>query len=175
MRVDVSWKKHFFYLLNKISNMAEFEEEVTDDVTDDVETSYEEYTDNDSPTYEDYVKVKERLAKAEKSLVDYKKKAKTNTSEWEIIRFLDKNPEYEWNETEIKNYLKKWLSLNEIKKLVEPDKTWENRQKTQTTSISAGESWWSQTKSSVAELEKLPQKEYERVMDLVDNWKAVIG
>jgi hypothetical protein len=74
-------KNIYFYLLNKISNMAEFETTEVD--TDEVDTyeeveSYDETSSEDSPTYEDYIAMKERLAKAERSLVDYKKKAKTS-------------------------------------------------------------------------------------------------
>jgi hypothetical protein len=59
--------------------MAEFENDEieTQDVYDEVDN---ETSNDDSPTYEDYIAIKERLAKAEKSLVDYKKKAKNSTN-----------------------------------------------------------------------------------------------
>lgn len=149
--------------------------------TNEVETNEVE-TDQDNPTYEDYIALKERLKKAESTLVDYKKKAKnidTNgeiltKQDLEIVRFIDKNPEYEWKETEIKTLLKKWLDMKQVAKLIEPDKTLENRERTQSASISAWESWWSQAKYSIEELEKLSQKEYEKVMDLADKWQVVI-
>jgi len=62
--------------------MAEFENQDLDNDLDlsNNETDYEEdnTSEEDSPTYEDYLAVKKRLAKAEKTLVEYKKKAKTS-------------------------------------------------------------------------------------------------
>jgi hypothetical protein len=167
--------------------MAEFENQDLDNDLDlsNNETDYEEdnTSEEDSPTYEDYLAVKKRLAKAEKTLVEYKKKAKTsNWTTWEVvtkqdlelIRFIDKNPWYEWKEDEIKKYLSKWLGLSEIKRLVEPDDTFDNREKTKTTSITAWEYISSQNTYTISELEKLSQSEYEKVMTLVENWKASI-
>ncbi len=161
--------------------MAEFENEVEVEEISDTDTEVEE-TNDDSPTYDDYVKLKNRLEKAEKTLVEYKKKAKTTTSTWDaltkqdldVIRFIDKNPGYEWKETEIKSLLKKGLSMEQVKKLVEPDKTEENREKTKSASITTWESWWDKTTYSMSELENMSQAEYEKVMDLVDKKKVVI-
>jgi len=126
------------------------------------------------------------LKKAEAALVKYKKEAKANKSEetsntdtvtkadLELMKFVAKNPEYEWSEDEIKSYLKKWLTITQAKKLVEPDETVVNRAKTKSSSIAWWETWWEKTQYSVAELEKMPQSEYNRVRWLIQSWKAVV-
>jgi len=68
----------------------------------------------------------------------------------------------------------KWLTINQAKKLVEPDETVVNRAKTKSSSIAWWETWWEKTQYSVAELEKMPQSEYNRVRWLIQSWKAVV-
>jgi hypothetical protein len=131
--------------------------------------------------------MKERLKKAENKIVDFKKNAKKTyeTSNWDsitksdldLIRFVDKNPAYEWKEDELKSYMKKWLSIAEAKKLVSPDETTTNRARTKSSSITAWEQWWTKTQYSMDEIEKFAktnQAEYNRVTDLIESWKAVI-
>lgn len=164
--------------------MAELENQV-EETFDDVETTE---TNNDVSddyselTEADYYALQERLKKAEDTIVKYKKQAKGKSedgdvitkTDLELVRFVDKNPEYEWKEDEIKSYLKKWLSLNEAKKLVSPNEEVINKNKTKQASITAWEWWWEQTTYTKEELAWLSQSEYNRVMDLKEAWKVVI-
>jgi len=65
-------KSIYFYLLNKISNMAEFETTEADtnevDAYEEVD-SYDETSSEDSPTYEDYLREKKSRIKAEEKWV----------------------------------------------------------------------------------------------------------
>jgi hypothetical protein len=85
--------------------MAEFEtNEVDTDVDYETEVDTQE-DDTETPTVDDYLKLKDRLAKAEKRLVEEKKKAKATVEketgnflskeDYKLERFLDKNPGYE--------------------------------------------------------------------------------
>ncbi len=170
--------------------MSELKNEITE-VTETVEAveNNEEVEINDDNNFsditeDDYYTLKERLSKAESTIVKYKKNAKKTpeSSDWEVItkkdleliRFIDKNPEYEWKDEELKSYMKKWLSITEAKKLVTPDETTTNRAKTKSSSIAAWEQWWTKAQYSTAELEKMSQSEFNRVTDLIDSWKAVV-
>lgn len=164
--------------------MAEFEtNEVDTDVDYETEVDTQE-DDTETPTVDDYLKLKDRLAKAEKRLVEEKKKAKATVEketgnflskeDYKLERFLDKNPGYEWKEEEIKKYMKKWLELDEIKKLVEPDSSYANKEKTKQASITAWESGWGQTSYTKQELADMSQEKYNQVMDLKAQWKVVI-
>jgi len=92
--------------------MAEFEIETTDEVVDDVETSYEDneeetnYDNGTELTVEDYQKEKARREKAEKALVDLKKQLKSKPESKETLSeqdldmrdeirdFVKENPEF---------------------------------------------------------------------------------
>lgn len=161
--------------------MAEFENEVEDfeDETDN------ETTDNYSElTVDDYNALQARLKKAESKLVEYKKQAKQTPkeTEWDvltkkdldIVRFIDKNPEYEWKEDEIKSFLSKNLTLDQAIKLVKPNEEVINRQKTKQASITAWEQWWEQVTYTKDEIAWLSQSEYNRIMDLKEAGKVVI-
>lgn len=167
--------------------MAEFENEVEEIENDDTAIIEDEETTNDYSeiTEDDYYALQSKLKKAEEAVVKYKKQAKkapvvTNNEnlvtkeDLELTRFVDKNPEYEWKEDDIKNYLKKGLSIQDAKKLVEPDETNNNRIKTKQASITSWEQGSEQTTYTKEELVNLNQTEYNRVMDLKDAWKVVI-
>lgn len=170
---------------NEVIDTVETDNEVNEELEKEVETKEETEDDKFSDlTEDDYFKLQERLKKAESTIVKYKKWAKksSETSNWDaitkadldLIRFVDKNPWYEWKEDELKSYMKKWLSITEAKKLVEPDEVVENRAKTKSSSISAWETWWSKTVYSIAEIENMSQSDYNRVMTNIESWKAVI-
>ena len=158
---------------------------VTEDNTNE-DTNEDTYTEEES-TYsqmsaEDYEALQNRLKKAEDTIVKYKKQMKGKVEDWEVItktdfevtRFVDRNPEYEWKEDQIKSYLKRWLTMDEVKRIVEPNQEVANRQKTNQTTITAWEYWWDQTSYTKDELANMSQAEYNKVMDLKDAWKVVI-
>ena len=174
--------------MSDLKQTTEVETEIANEVETEVDNEVETEVEDDFSdlTEDDYFKLQERLKKAESTIVKYKKWAKAKKSEepsntdavtradLELMKFVAKNPEYEWAEDEIKSYLSKWLTINQAKKLVEVDETVKNRAKTKSSSITAWEVWWTKTQYSVDELEKMSQTEYNRVRDLIDEWKAVI-
>ena len=126
--------------------MAEVNDEVEEvinnediDTTDDITDSPEEIS------YEqalEWKKKAERLEKAEKSLVEMKRKAKQSEStssesgefvtkaQLAIDKFLDKNPDLSDYTKELEQYSKKGLSLDEAKTLIlSSDKARTNREK----------------------------------------------
>lgn len=167
--------------------MAEFENEVTDDVTDDVKTSYEDETIEDNETeltVEDYQKEKARREKAEKALVDLKKQLKSKPETKEIISeqdldmrdeirdFVKENPEFKDYKDDIVKHRKNWYTLKQAVAIVEnDDKTIENRKKTNSLNIADWESSW-KTTYTYDELEKMSQSEYNKVKDLQLKWKV---
>jgi len=98
-------------LKNETNEVIETNEELETEVNTEVENDFSDLTEDD------YFKQQERLKKAEAALVKYKKEAKANKSEetsntdtvtkadLELMKFVAKNPEYEWSEDEIKSYL----------------------------------------------------------------------
>jgi len=154
--------------------MAEIETTVEE------ETTTEQYSEL---TEADYYALQERLKKAEESLVKYKKQAKTapvvdgeiiTKTDLSINRFIDKNPEYEGKEEELKSYIAKGLTIEQAKKIVEPNEEVVNRKKTKESVITAWEQWGEKTSYTKKELEEMNQSEYNKVMDLRSKWKVVI-
>lgn len=162
---------------------TEVNDETLDETIDDTSESYDEYSET-GLTEADYYKEVERRKKAEEALVKYKKQAKSVTKDenWdyltktdlEITRFVDKNPEYEGKEDEIRTYLKKWLTISQATKLVDPDETVVNQKKTKSSSITAWESEGTQSTYTKDELAWLSQSKYNEVMALKEAWKVVI-
>lgn len=127
--------------LNKISNMAEFEnQEVDEIVTDEVETIDNEETEL---TVEDYKKERARREKAEKTLVELKKQLKekekapeTGLTEEklalreELTEFLSENKDLKEYKSELLKYREQGFTMKQAVALVEnDDKTIENRKK----------------------------------------------
>lgn len=177
--------------LNKISNMAEFEnQEVDEIVTDEVETIDNEETEL---TVEDYKKERARREKAEKTLVELKKQLKekekapeSTLSEKdlelrdEIRDFVKENPEFREYKDDLAEYAKtfysKWekieSAIRKAKALVEnDDKTIENRKKANL-NISSWDEWAWKTVYTYADLEKMSQSDYNRVKELQLKWKV---
>lgn len=165
--------------------MAEVNDEVIDDVTDVTE---DDDTTDDSyePTLDDYQKEKARREKAEKTLVDQKRKIKELESkssdssdiftkaDYAMEKFLDKNPELSDYTKELSEYTKKGLSLDDAKTLVmNSDKAKQNREKTNSLGIGDGEPV-STSKSSYtkAEIEQLSDLQYDKVMSQVKSGKV---
>jgi len=104
-------------------------------------------TDTDTPeeiSYEEALKWREQLKKAEKKLVEYKKLAKTakDATETRAVdpsdvkrilkeeKFFDNNPDLAEYKEEISKYTNKGLDIEEAALLVkERDETFKNRQK----------------------------------------------
>lgn len=163
--------------------MTEATDEVLDDVTD-VTEEYDTTDDSYEPTLDDYQREKSRREKAEKTLVDQKRKIKELESksseptskyltEADLERrdFLKANPELNDYSKEIETYSKKGLSLDEAKVLVmRSDKAKDNREKLNSLGLSDGDSS-SGDKSSYtkAELEKLSESQYDKVMSQVES------
>lgn len=134
--------------------MAEVNDEVIDDVTD--VTEYNDTTDDSTDTTDEisydqaieWKKKAERLERAEKSLVEYKRKAKAESSsepttkyltEADLERrdFLKANPELSDYTKELEQYNKKGLSLDEAKVLIlSSDKARVNREKVNSLGLS---------------------------------------
>jgi type II secretory pathway component PulF len=129
--------------------MTEATDEVIDDVTDVTEYNY---TTDDTPvklTEDDYFREKARREKAEKTLVEQKRKLKeleskssdsSNTftkEDYAMEKFLDKNPELSEYTKELSEYTKKGLSLEDAKTLVlNSDKAKQNRDRTNSLGLS---------------------------------------
>jgi hypothetical protein len=130
--------------------MTEATDEVIDDVTDVTEDND---TTDDTPvklTEDDYFREKARREKAEKTLVEQKRKLKElegkssesndimTKADYAMEKFLDKNPELSEYRSELSEYsTKKGLSLEEAKTLVlNSDKAKQNRDKTNSLGLS---------------------------------------
>jgi type II secretory pathway component PulF len=126
-------------------------ETTVDDVTTDVETEID--TTDETPerlTEDDYFREKARREKAEKALVEQKRRLKELESkssdtpsdvmtkaEYAMEKFLDKNPELSEYTKELSEYTKKGLSLEDAKTLVlNSDKAKQNREKTNSLGLS---------------------------------------
>ena len=131
-------------------------------------------------TTEDLRRMAKILAKTQDVVIKQKK----SSTMWEAVtktdlaidKFVTKNPEYEGKEDEIRKYMSKWLSLEQATKLVEPDKTDENRNKTKQASITYWEMGGTKTTYTKAELDdpKMSQEEYNRIMANIKAWKATL-
>lgn len=164
-------------------------ENLVDDVTTDVDTDIDTTDDSDVTTLteEDYYKEKARREKAEKALVELKRKAKDLESkssessdvmtkaDYAIEKFLDKNPELAEYTKELWEYQKKWLSLEEAKTLIlNSDKARVNREKVNSLGLSDWETSKERSTITKAELGKIAEsnpKEYNRLRDLMDAGK----
>ena len=172
--------------------MAEFEIETTDEVVDDVETSYEDneeetnYDNGTELTVEDYQKEKARREKAEKALVDLKKQLKSKPESKETLSeqdldmrdeirdFVKENPEFKDYKDDIVKHRKNWYTLKQAVAIVEnDDKTIENRKKTNSMNITASEESWKTTYTK-ADLENMSQSEYNKIMSLKESGKITI-
>lgn len=178
--------------------MSELETTV-DDVTTDVETEIDtpETTEVESETPEEvtyeqaleWKKKAERLEKAEKTLVEQKRKLKELESksslpadeqimtkfDFELEKFIDKNPDVAEYRDEIAKIAKeKKLTLAQAKILVEADdKTIANRKKTTLSRVSDGDTPEPNTysKDYLAKLDPRNPKDketYNRIMDKVE-------
>lgn len=184
--------------------MSELENEIVEDTPElDIEETNTEDSSSDSSdeiTYEqamEWKKKAERLEKAERTLVEQKRKLKEiektektvdlsddvpmTKFDFEVERFLDKNPDKAEYRNEIVKYAKeKKLTLAQASILVESeDKTIKNRQKISQSRVSDWESpeQSSYTKDYLAKLDPKNPKDrqlYNRIMDKIDAWKAYL-
>lgn len=125
-------------------------ETIVDEVTTDVDTDIDTTDDTGAElTVDDYNKEKARREKAEKALVELKRKAKElegkssessdvmTKADYAIEKFTDKNPELSDYTDELKAYQKKGLSLDEAKTLIlNSDKARVNREKVNSLGLS---------------------------------------
>jgi type II secretory pathway component PulF len=164
-------------------------ETTVDDVTTDVETEID--TTDETPerlTEDDYFREKARREKAEKALVEQKRRLKELESkssdtpsdvmtkaEYAMEKFLDKNPELSEYTKELSEYTKKGLSLEDAKTLVlNSDKAKQNREKTNSLGLSDWEASSRKSSYTMSELDKLASKdpqEYYRVRNEMDAGK----
>lgn len=178
--------------------MAEWEEEVIDDVADVTEENNEntdnEFNDDNQEeviTWEqaqEWKKKAERLDRAEKKLVELKKASKTQSKEvdWVVTQadldlrdsisdFVFNNPELKEYKSELTKYVKQWFTLKQAKALIEnDDKTIEQRKKTNSMNISSSEWWPWKTSFTKAELASMSQYDYNKATDMIASWKASI-
>lgn len=164
--------------------MSEANDEVINDVTDVTEEN--DTTDEGTLTVDDYRSEKARRIKAEKTLVEQKRKLKELESkssdipsdimtkaDYAMEKFLDKNPELSEYTKELSEYTKKGISLEEAKTLVlNSDKAKANREKTNSLGLSDWDPSFTRTSISKDELGKLSQSEYNKVMADVDSGKV---
>lgn len=167
--------------------MTEATDEVIDDVTDVTEDNDTTDSTDDVPTIDDYNREKARREKAEKTLVEQKRRLKEleakgsessdvmTKADYAIEKFTDKNPELADYTEELKAYQKKGLSLDEAKTLIlNSDKARVNREKVNSLGLSDGETSKEKTSITKAELAKIAEKnpkEYNRLRDLMDSGK----
>jgi len=166
-------------------------ETIVDDVTTDVDTEIDTTDDLGAElTVDDYNREKARREKAEKALVELKRKAKEleakpsesgeyiTKADLALEKFLDKNPELNDYTKELWEYQKKWLSLDEAKTLIlNSDKARTNREKLNSLGLSDWESTTEKSTITKAELAKIAEKnpkEYNRLRDLMDSGKLTM-
>lgn len=185
--------------------MSELENEIVEDTPElDIEETNTEDTSSESSdeiTYEqamEWKKKAERLEKAERTLVEQKRKLKEiektektadlsdedrpmTKFDFEVEKFIDKNPEIaEYRDDLVKYAKEKKLTLAQAKILVESeDKTIKSRQKLSQSRVSDWESpeQSSYTKADLAKLDPKNPKDratYNRIMDKIDSWKAFL-
>lgn len=129
--------------------MTEATDEVIDEVTD--VTEYDDTTDSSVSqfTEDDYLSEKTRREKAEKTIVEQKRRLKeleakgsepgefVTKADYALEKFLDKNPELADYTKELKEYQDKKLSLDEAKMLIlSSDKARVNREKVNSLGLS---------------------------------------
>lgn len=155
-----------------------------------VETNEEQSSDI---TYEqalDWKQKAERLEKAEKALVDYKKQLKeikkapiSQSGDPEAIvrkiyseeKFFDSNPELKEFKEKLTEYTSKGVPLEDAALLIRAkDETLRNRSTTNSLNMSGGDFSDNKTVFTKAELEKMSQHDYNKVRDLIDKGKARI-
>mgnify|MGYP003433535779 FL=1 len=164
-------------------------ETIVEDVTTDVDTEIDTTDDSDVElTVEDYNKEKARREKAEKALVDLKRKAKElegksseptekylTVDELDRRDFLKANPELADYTKELWDYQKKGLSLDEAKTLIlNSDKARVNREKVNSLGLSDWETSSKKSSYNIKELDKLASSnpsEYARVRNEMDAGK----
>lgn len=163
-------------------------ETIVDDVTTDVDTEIDTTDDLGAElTVDDYNREKARREKAEKALVELKRKAKEleakpsesgeyiTKADLALEKFLDKNPELNDYTKELWEYQKKWLSLDEAKTLIlNSDKARTNREKLNSLGLSDWETSSKKSSYTMSELDKLASKdpqEYARVRNEMDAGK----
>lgn len=168
-------------------------ETIVDDVTTDVDTDIDTTDDSaEEISYEqalEWKKKAERLEKAEKTLVELKRKTKEleksepkedvmTKAEYARMRFLEANPELNDYEKELGDYHKKGLSFEEAKVLIlNSDKARQNREKLNSLGLSDWEPNSQKTTITKAELAKIAetnQAEYNRIRDLMDSGKMKV-
>lgn len=166
-------------------------ETIVDDVTTDVDTEIDTTDDLGAElTVDDYNREKARREKAEKALVELKRKAKEleakpsesgeyiTKADLALEKFLDKNPELNDYTKELWEYQKKWLSLDEAKTLIlNSDKARTNREKLNSLGLSDWETTTEKSTITKAELAKIAEKnpkEYNRLRDLMDSGKLTM-
>lgn len=174
--------------------MAEMEEDVDLSVEEEVNDTEDtpETDDSETVTYEqamEWKKKAERLDKAEKKLVEQKKALKekekqAEASNWSayitkeelaIERFIDKNPDMEDYRDELVKYINRGNTLTEAKLLIEnSDKTIANRKKTDAMNITHSDKAGGRSSYTADELEKMPQKEYNRAMEAINKGTATL-
>ena len=181
--------------------MAEVNDEVIDDVTDiteddnttdggdDTAKLYSKYgIDLDNVNTDDLLRVIQRAEKAENRIVKDKKAEKVThksetsdvftKSDYEMEKFLDKNPDLSEYTKEIADYRKKDLSYDEIKSLIaSKDKTSSNREKLSKARVSDGDGNASSMKNEYtrAELDRIAENnpsEYAKIAPLVHSGKV---
>lgn len=166
-------------------------ETIVDDVTTDVDTEIDTTDDLGAElTVDDYNREKARREKAEKALVELKRKTKEleakpsesgeyiTKADLALEKFLDKNPELNDYTKELWEYQKKWLSLDEAKTLIlNSDKARTNREKLNSLGLSDWETTTEKSTITKAELAKIAEKnpkEYNRLRDLMDSGKLTM-
>lgn len=172
--------------------MSELDNETVEDTTDvdieETETEDSSSASSDEITYEqamEWKKKADRLEKAERTLVEQKRKLKDLESnpksddapmtkfDFELEKFIDKNPEVSEYRDEIAKMAKeKKLTLAQAKILVESDdKTVLNRKKISQSRVS---DWETPEKSSYTkeQLAKMDRKAFNYAMDRIDAGKA---
>lgn len=158
--------------------MTELDTNVELDETLDNEPSDTEDT-PDEISYEqamEWKKKAERLEKAEKTLVEYKKQLKSTKPEsdsevvtkrdLELEKELVKNPELEDYKDSIVKYYKGDITLKQAIALAKlEDEPAQNREKLKSTRIADGNSESKKSVYTREELASLPQHEYNKVME----------
>lgn len=147
-----------------------------EEATDGGDESEESGGEDTDLTVEDYRQLQERLKKAEKKLVEFKKAKKTSELkdsedliEAKLIErdFYRDNPEFKDYREEVSSYVKKWLSYDEAASLVKTkDPSFGNKDKAKSMSVAGGESGATKSVYTSAELVKMSQKEYNAVKAL---------
>jgi len=164
------------------------EEEIVTEVTENVTEE-----NLDDITYEQALAWKKEAdelrsakAKAEAKIVELKKGSKNSepsspneayTKEDALIdKFVSKHPELEGYEDDLKGYLSKGIALDEAKVLVEnKDKSIKAKREAEKASILQSEGAPRGVKAyTYAELDALPQNEYNIAMGMIEKWQATL-